>query len=81
MGKSYRKAPIIGIAGDSEKKDKKIANGKFRKKSKQKLQQGKIEDLPYVLNEVYNEWSMAKDGKIYLNPDSNYFKEGKWRRK
>jgi len=81
MGKSYRKTPIIGIAGDSEKKDKQIANGKFRKRSKQKLHEEDLDGLPYDLDEVYNKWSMAKDGKTYLDPDSDYYKEGKWRRK
>jgi len=81
MGKSYRKTPIIGIAGDSEKEDKKIANGKFRKRSKQKLHQHRLDDLPFDLNEVHNEWSMSKDGKHYIDPESDYYKEGKWRRK
>ena len=81
MGKSYRRTPIMGNAGDSEKEDKQTANGKFRKRSKQKLHERRIEELPFDLDEVHNKWSMAKDGKSYLDPDSDYYKEGKWRRK
>ena len=81
MSKSYRKTPIVGIAGSSEKKDKQIANGKFRKKSKQKLSQFDLDELPFDLDEVHNKWSMAKDGKIYLNQEGDYYKSGKWRRK
>jgi hypothetical protein len=81
MSRSYRKTPIRGIAGDSEKEDKKIANAKFRKRSKQKLHEGRINELPYDLDEVHNVWSMAKDGKYYLDPDSEYFKSGLWKRK
>ena len=81
MGKSYRKTPIMGYAGSSEKKDKQIANGKFRKKSKQSLEQFDLDDLPYELNEVHDEWSMTKDGKCYLKPHTDYYKSGKWRRK
>jgi len=81
MSRSYRKTPIRGIAGDSEKQDKKIANGKFRKKERQSLQQYQIDNLPYDLNEVHNEWSMSKDGKFWIDPEGEYFKSGKWRRK
>jgi hypothetical protein len=81
MSRSYRKTPIIGIAGDSEKQDKKIANARFRKKERQALQQYRIDNIPHDLNDVSNVWSMSKDGKQYLNPDGEYFKSGKWRRK
>ena len=64
-----------------DEKDKQIANGKFRKKSKQKLSQFDLDELPFDLDEVHNKWSMAKDGKIYLNQEGEYYKSGKWRRK
>ncbi len=81
MSRSYRKTPIIGNAGNSEKKDKQIANKKFRKRSKQKLHQQQLDYLPYDMNEVHNVWSMSKDGKRYLNPEGEFFKSKKWRRK
>lgn len=80
MGKSYRKNPITGWSkAESEKRDKQIANQKFRKKSKQKLHQHMLDDLPYDLNEVYDQFSMAKDGKQYLSEESQ--EDGRWRRK
>jgi len=84
MGKSYKKNPIVGNAGNSEKKDKKIANRKFRKKTKQILHQ--LDDLdnlnaPIDLKEVYNESFMSKDGKQFIDKESEYYKSGKWKRK
>jgi len=84
MSRSYRKTPIIGWGShprDSEKQDKKIANGKFRKKSKQALHQFQLDRLPYDLDEVYNVWEMSKDGKYWIDPDGDYFKSGEWKRK
>ena len=37
MGKSYKKHSIHGIAGGSDKQDKRIANRRLRSKVKQKL--------------------------------------------
>jgi len=81
MSRSYRKTPIVGIAGGSEKEDKRMANQKFRKKSKQSIIKENIDKLPYKMEEIQDIWSMSKDGKIYLKPSSKYFKSGKWKRK
>jgi hypothetical protein len=87
MGKSYRKTPIIGNAGGSEKEDKRLANRKFRKKEHQALHQNQIDKLPYNMDDVCDKWCMTKDGKRYINPNSDkkwtreYYKNGKWRRK
>jgi hypothetical protein len=54
MSRSKRKTPIIGIAGVSEKKDKQLANRKFRKLAKNKISVQKYEDLPEDLNDVSN---------------------------
>ncbi len=62
MSRSYRKTPIYGNAGDSEKKDKRLANRKFRK-VKPTLENE--DELPIDLDEVINKWSMSKDGKHY----------------
>lgn len=64
MSRSYRRTKIFAIGGDSEKKDKRIANRKFRKLSKSKIKLGK-EDLPTHLKDVSNVWNFSKDGKLY----------------
>ena len=64
MSRSYRKTKIFGVSGDSEKHDKRIANRKFRKLSKNKIAAGK-EDLPTHLKDVSNVWNFSKDGKLY----------------
>lgn len=53
MSRSYRKTKIFGVSGDSEKHDKRIANRKFRKLSKNKIAAGR-DDLPTHLNDVSN---------------------------
>ena len=64
MSRSYRKTKIFGVSGDSEKYDKRIANRKFRKLSKNKIAAGR-DDLPTHLNDVSNVWRFFKDGKLY----------------
>lgn len=64
MSRSKKKTPIQGIASsDSEKEDKRDANRKFRRKTKQEIKNGE-EQLP-KLREVSNVWSFSKDGKTY----------------
>lgn len=65
MSRSFRKNYHHGIAGDSDKKGKQAANRVFRHKEKQAIQSNKLYKLPYRVREVYNVWSMPKDGKIY----------------
>ena len=65
MGKSRKKTPIFGICGGSEKGDKRIANRKFRRITKDKISHNQIDKLPYDMNEIVNVWSMSKDGKYY----------------
>lgn len=72
MSRSRRKTPIFGHAGESEKDDKRLCNRKIRRIAKEKLSldpDGYLEPLP---NEVYNVWSMAKDGKSYWIPKSDF---------
>ena len=56
MSRSYRKHPIGGIASaDSEKYDKRKANRKFRKLTRQMLDAGlDDEDIPVDIREVSN---------------------------
>ena len=65
MSHSRKKTPIFGIAGGSEKKDKRIANRMFRRKEKIKIVMEQFENLPLYVREVMNVWSMSKDGKCY----------------
>lgn len=69
MSRSKRKTPIIAIAGVSEKKDKQLANRKFRKLAKNKISVQEYEDLPEDLKDVSNVWTFNKDGKIYMKKD------------
>ncbi|BDD05285.1 hypothetical protein [Aureibacter tunicatorum] len=64
MSRSFRKTKIHGITtARSEKQDKRDANRKFRRVSKQKVSDE--ERLFPVMREVSNVWAFAKDGKIY----------------
>ena len=81
MSRSFKKTPIVGIAGHSEKQDKRLGNRKFRKMAKHAIKQGKLNKLPYDMDSVQDVWSMSKDGKIYLHKDSEYFKSNVWKRK
>lgn len=49
----------------SEKVGKRIANQAFRSATRVKMSQESYDTLPIDLNEVYNVWSMEKDGKNY----------------
>lgn len=87
MSRSYKKVPIFGIAGESEKYDKKKWHRSFRKKSKDIIHHSHfdLEELDNTIfpieKEVSNPWSMSKDGKHYWNPSNipasiiEYFKK------
>jgi hypothetical protein len=68
MARSYKKYPIAGIAGKSEKWDKRRWHKKFRSHNKQILKQQLHHDyfvhenLKHV-RELSNVWTMNKDGK------------------
>lgn len=72
MSRSRRKTPITGITtAQSEKSDKRTANRKLRRVTKEILRRGSLEDdqiLPEI-REVSNVWSFAKDGKRWHDPD------------
>jgi len=64
MSRSRKKTKIHGITtAESEKKDKQIANRKYRRIVKQKVKCDS-EDLPN-LREVSDIWLFEKDGKKY----------------
>lgn len=69
MSRSRRKMPITGMTtADSEKQDKRLANRKLRRKVRQVLPE-EPEVLP-DLREVSDPWTMDKDGKKWIDPDS-----------
>jgi hypothetical protein len=71
MSKSYRKTPIVPVAGASDKWDKRLSNRKFRKKEKTILRDFQQDSsiLPEDLNEVSDVWGFAKDGKVYISEE------------
>jgi hypothetical protein len=81
MSKSYRKTPIHGNTGSSEKKDKQLTNRKFRNKKiriknidiKELDLMDEEDKLPLELDEVQNKWTMTKDGKSIIHKDSDYY--------
>jgi len=88
MSRSYRKNPIIGNAGTSEKYDKVHAHRKSRKQIKDHITatHGDLELLEEIMmpkeQEVSDDWTMAKDGKRYIDPtirdnDTEFMKEVK----
>ena len=76
MSKSYKKTPIFGIAGSSEKEDKRFANRAFRRISRVLLNKEEYEKIPIRMRETIDVWCMSKDGKSYWSnaPDRFYRK-------
>ena len=69
MSRSRRKAPICGITkAESEAEDKARSARKLRRKVRQADLDGD-EVLPQNPREVFNTWSMGKDGKRRFDPD------------
>ncbi len=69
MSRSYRKTPIHGFCGSSEKEDKKIWHRKMRKAENNKLATVDREQTEYTTTlpeDVSNPWSMSKDGKCRI---------------
>lgn len=68
MSRSYKHTTISGITtATSEKRDKQLANRRFRRISKHRV---KIDAEPLVdLNEISDPWNFQKDGKRYFFPD------------
>ena len=76
MSRSFRKTPIIGIAGRSEKADKKAWHSRMRGRERQRLKDVGVEDEDYLTTdrrEVSDVWGMNKDGKMMLDDRSVEF--------
>ena len=56
---------FIKFCGSSDKKDKRIANRKFRRKSRVKLKTLDESKLPTDIKEVSNTWNFSSDGLAY----------------
>ena len=68
MSRSYRKTPIYGnTKSDSEKEDKRIANRRYRRNTKQLIQAGH-DTLPQI-RELSDVWDFAKDGRRWYGFD------------
>jgi len=74
MSRSYRKNPIIGNCGTSEKSDKVHAHRKERKQIKDYITSthGDLELLNEIMipkeDEISDPWTSSKDGKTYIDP-------------
>jgi len=74
MSRSYKKNPIVGnTCAESEKRDKRYANRKFRKMIKSKLHTSHydtdtLEDtiFPSKQKDASDNWLFSKDGKTYV---------------
>ncbi len=72
MGKSTRKTPIVGITtAASEKDDKRLLNRSLRRSNHQILKTDENADALKHVKEVIDPWSMAKDGKVLIDPVKN----------
>ena len=70
MSRSRRKTPITShTTCRSERQDKKQWHSIFRSRERVALKSATIENLeahlPLIENQVIDEWSMGKDGRIY----------------
>lgn len=85
MSRSYKKTPIYGNCGSSEKEDKIIYHKKYRKHVKDEIlsTHGDLDSLEELIypkdNEVMNTWAMSKDGKTYTDP-TIYEDDSDWMR-
>lgn len=66
MSRSRKKTPVKGIGGHSDKIGKSLANRMFRRRERMAVHSRMMHRLPYRTREVYDVWSMPKDGKFYF---------------
>lgn len=68
MSRSFKHTTISGITtATSEKRDKQLANRRFRRISKHRV---RIDKEPLIdLNEISDIWDFQKDGKRCFFPD------------
>lgn len=68
MSRSYKHTTISAITtAQSEKRDKQLANRRFRRISRHRV---KIDKEPLIdLDEISDIWDFQKDGKRYFDPE------------
>jgi len=78
MSRSYRHTPIRGVAGNSDKYGKRLANRRLRVLNRIRIREAKE---PLLLREVSNPWDWAKDGKFYWDSKDWFVDDPEHRRK
>lgn len=79
MSRSRRHTPIFGMAGRSEKEDKRILHGKLRTLLRTAVKKMLLDESSewYIVphyDEVHNVWCMAKDGKgWWMDKGDDYY--------
>jgi len=69
MSRSFRKTPMIGMtAAPSEKQDKRDANRRIRRRIHSVLTHDPLTDVLPHRREISDPWTMAKDGKQWIDP-------------
>ncbi len=71
MARSRRYRPVRGLTScESEKEDKRLANGVLRAKSRSALAQCSDYDslIMPCLRDASDEWTMGKDGRFRFDP-------------
>ena len=72
MSRSRRKTPIGSITtADSEKKDERDYNRRYRRVAKQAVESGDESKALPILREHSDPWGMDKDGKAPFDPRKN----------
>jgi hypothetical protein len=71
MSRSKKRTPIAAMNGAcSEKQDKRDYNRRYRRVCKQFLHVTPECELMPHLREYSNPWAMAKDGKVWFDPQT-----------
>lgn len=72
MARSYKKHNFTGLTcKDSEKKDKRFANRRFRRANHQVKADEDTEAADFkLMRECSNVWDFSKDGKLYVSTKS-----------
>jgi len=69
MSRSFRKTPIIGMTNAaSEKLEKRNANRRIRRRIRSALKTDPLTDVLPHWRELSDPWTMAKDGKQWIDP-------------
>jgi hypothetical protein len=86
MSKSTKRHPAAKICGRSDKRDKRIANRKFRRLTRDLLHVFDIDRLPVSLKEVSDTYNFSSDGLAFWMPcprqdhPNPYWNEDAWKK-